>query len=48
MNFPKTKILSIISDILFIIAIYSTNAVSQYHCYQAKEPESLKKYKKHE
>lgn len=40
----KNKILTMISSSLLLIAIKTVNSVSTRHCYQEKEPKSLKKY----
>lgn len=40
----KNKLFTLISSALFLIALQSVNMVSMLHCYQEKEPESLKKY----
>lgn len=43
----KNKVLVFISSSLFLIAIQTVNCISDRHCYQTKEPDSLKKYEKH-
>lgn len=43
----KSKILTLISSGLFLLAIQTVNSASRLHLYQEKEPDSLKKYEKY-
>lgn len=43
----KNKLLLFVSSGLFLVAIQAVNTVSEYHNYQGKEPQSLKKYERY-
>lgn len=43
-NLYKNKMLHGLSALLMLIAIQTVNSASLFHCYQEKEPDSLKKY----
>ena len=47
MKYVKDKVLTLLSSGLFLIALQAVNMYSYNHIYQAKEPESLKKYEKY-
>lgn len=43
----KSKVLSLMSSGLFLVAIQAVNMISMYHNYQEREPDILKKYEKY-
>lgn len=43
----KSKILTLISSGIFMLAVQAANSISIYHTYQDKEPNSLKKFNKY-